>query len=104
MREYTGFDGFADAKRPGLEALVAAMQTASGSQVWNNGTLGRRKKRGAENSQKMSGWSIHSTGRAADISRRAYHGRRGCTRAEMVKVCEWLIEVADDIGLEYLAD
>jgi len=104
MREYTGFDGFADAKRPGLEALVAAMQTASGSQVWNNGTLGKRKKRGSENSQKMSGWSIHSTGRAADISRRAYHGRPGCTRAEMVKVCDWLVEVADEIGLEYLAD
>jgi murein L,D-transpeptidase YcbB/YkuD len=104
MREYTGFDKFADAKRPGLEALVAAMQDASGAQVWNNGTLGRRKKRGAENSHKMSGWSIHSTGRAADISRRNYHGRPGCTRADMLRVAEWLVAVADDIGLEYLAD
>lgn len=104
MRDYTGFDGFADAKRPGLEGLVAAMQNASGSQVWSNGTLGRRKKRGSENSSAMSGWSIHSTGRAADISRRAWSGRPGCSRADMVKVCEWLVSVAEIIGLEYLAD
>lgn len=104
MRDYTGFDGFADAKRPGLEGLVAAMQDASGSQVWNNGTLGKRKKRGSENSQKMSGWSIHSTGAAADISRRAWSGRPGCSRDDMVKVCDWLVANAEAIGLEYLAD
>jgi hypothetical protein len=104
MREYTGFDGFADSKRPGLEGFVAAMQNASGGRIWSNGTLGRRKKRGADNSQKMSGWSIHSTGRAADISRRAYNGRAGCSRGDMLRVTEWLVEVAEDIGLEYLAD
>lgn len=104
MRDYTGFDGFADGKQPGLEAFVAAMQEASGRRVWNNGTFTKRKKRGADNSSKMSGWSIHSTGRAADISRRAYHGRPGCTRADMLKVADWLVAVADNIGLEYLAD
>ena len=104
MRDYTGFDGFATGKQPGLEAFVQAMSTQSGQRVWNNGTFAKRKKRGAENSSKMSGWSIHSTGRAADISRRAYHGRPGCTRADMLKVADWLVAVADDIGLEYLAD
>lgn len=104
MREYTGFNGFATGKQPGLEAFVRAMSSQSGQRVWNNGTFTKRKKRGAENSSKMSGWSIHSTGRAADISRRAYHGRPGCTRADMLKVADWLVAVADDIGLEYLAD
>lgn len=104
MRDYTGFDGFADGKQPGLEAFVQAMSSQSGQRVWNNGTFVKRKKRGADNSSKMSGWSIHSTGRACDLSRRAYHGRPGCSRADMLKVADWLVAVADQCGLEYLAD
>jgi len=103
MRPYTGTDKIASGKRAGTEALVAAIQNASGRQVWNNGTFGVRKKRGSQSSN-LSGMSVHSTGRAADLSRRAWSGRPGCSRADLEKVCDWLISVADDIGLEYLAD
>lgn len=103
MRPYTGFDGIGQ-PREGLEEFVRRMQTDSNTKVWNNGTFGVRKKRGANAPQGMQGFSVHSTGRAADISRRNWNGRKGCTRAEMIKVIDWLIVNADNIGLEYLAD
>jgi hypothetical protein len=43
MRPYTGTDKIATGKRAGTEAFVAAIQNASGRQVWNNGTFGVRK-------------------------------------------------------------
>jgi len=103
MRPYTGTDKIASGKRAGTEAFVAAIQNASGRQVWNNGTFGVRKKRGSQSSS-LSGMSVHATGRAADLSRRAWSGRPGCSRADLEKVCDWLVSIADDIGLEYLAD
>jgi len=103
MRPYTGTDKIASGKRAGTEAFVAAIQNASGRQVWNNGTFGVRKKRGSQSSN-LSGMSVHATGRAADISRREWSGRPGCSRADLEKVCDWLVSVAEMIGLEYLAD
>ena len=101
-REYTGFDKIGH-KRPGLDGFIKAMQTASDRQIWVNGSFNVRRKRGAD-AGNMKGMSVHATGRAADMSRRAYKGRPGCSRADMEKVCDWLISIADDIGLEYLAD
>lgn len=99
MRPYTGTtDGAARGKRPGLEAFVAAIQERSGGQMWNNGTYGIRSKRG------KSSLSVHATGRAADISRRKYGKHPGTSRQNLEKVCDWLVEHAEDIGLEYLAD
>lgn len=99
MRPYTGnTDGAARGKRPGLEAFVAAIQERSGGQLWNNGTFGIRSKRG------KSSLSVHATGRAADISRRKYGKHPGTSRQNLEKVCDWLVEHAEDIGLEYLAD
>jgi murein L,D-transpeptidase YcbB/YkuD len=99
MRLYTGTtDGAARGKRPGLEGFVAAIQERSGGQVWNNGTYGIRSKRG------KSSLSVHATGRAADISRRKYGKHPGTSRQNLEKVCDWLVEHAEDIGLEYLAD
>jgi len=99
MRPYTGTtDGAARGKRPGLEAFVAAIQERSGGQMWNNGTYGIRSKRG------KSSLSVHATGRAADISRRKYGRHAGTSRQNLEKVCDWLVEHAEDIGLEYLAD
>ena len=99
MRPYTGTtDGAARGKRPGLEAFVAAIQEKSGGQLWNNGTYGIRSKRG------KSSLSVHATGRAADISRRKYGRHAGTSRQNLEKVCDWLVEHAEDIGLEYLAD
>jgi len=103
MRPYTGTDKIATGKRAGTEALVAAIQNASGRQVWNNGTFGVRKKRGSQSSN-LSGMSVHATGRAADLSRRAWSSRPGCSRADFEKVIDWLVSIADEIGLEYLAD
>jgi murein L,D-transpeptidase YcbB/YkuD len=99
MRPYTGTtDGAARGKRPGLEAFVAAIQERSGGQLWNNGTYGIRSKRG------KSSLSVHATARAADISRRKYGKHSGTSRQNLEKVCDWLVEHAEDIGLEYLAD
>jgi murein L,D-transpeptidase YcbB/YkuD len=99
-RPYTGNkDGAARGKRPGLEGLVAAIQTASGGKLWNNGTYGVRNMRG------KGALSVHATGRAADISRRKMDARRpGCSRADVELVMDWLISNADAIGLEFLAD
>ena len=97
-RPYTGTsDGIAKGKRPGLEAFVDAIENASG--FWNNGTYQIRHIRGAP-----SRVSVHSTGRAADISRRNYRGRPGESRDNMIALCDWLVANADAIGLEYLAD
>lgn len=98
-RTYTGTtDGVARGKRPGLEAFVAAIQTASGGKLWNNGTYGVRNMRG------KPVLSVHATGRAADISRRAFRSRPGCSRAELELVIDWLVANADAIGLEFLGD
>ena len=97
-RPYTGTsDGIAKGKRPGLEAFVDAIEAASG--FWNNGTFQVRHIRGAPTRV-----SVHSTGRAADISRRNYRGRPGESRDNMTALCDWLVSQADAIGLDYLAD
>ena len=97
-RPYTGTsDGIAKGKRPGLEAFVDAIEAVSG--FWQNGTYQVRHIRGAPNRV-----SVHSTGRAADISRRNYRGRSGESRDNMIALCDWLVSQADAIGLEYLAD
>jgi len=102
MRPYTGFDGVGH-KKAGTETFIKAIEDASGRQVWRNGSFGVRRKRGAQ-AGTLKGMSVHATGRAADMSRRAWGGRPGCSRADMEKVCDWLVSIADEIGLEYLAD
>lgn len=102
MRPYTGFDKIG-AKKAGTEAFIKAIEDASGRQVWRNGSFIVRRKRGSQ-AGNLKGMSVHATGRAADMSRRAWGGRPGCSRANLEKVCDWLVSVADDIGLEYLAD
>lgn len=103
MRPYTGFDKIADGKKAGTEAFIKAIEDASGRQVWRNGSFGVRPKRGSQ-AGNLKGMSVHATARAADISRRAWSGRPGCSRADLEKVCDWLVSVAEIIGLEYLAD
>lgn len=103
MRPYTGFDQISAGKRAGTEALAKAMQEASGRQIWHNGSWVVRKKRGAQ-ATSLKGMSVHATGRACDMSRRNWGGRPGCSRQDMERVLDWLISVADVIGLEYLAD
>jgi hypothetical protein len=101
-RPYTGTsEGVGGGKRPGLEHFVASLQHRTGGRLWNNGTYGIRQKRGSSS----RGLSVHSTGRAGDISRRPMGDHRtGCDRAYLEKICAWLVDHADDIGLELLID
>jgi hypothetical protein len=101
-RPYTGTsEGVGGGKRPGLEHFVASLQHRTGGRLWNNGTYGIRQKRGSSS----RGLSVHSTGRAGDISRRPMGDHRtGCDRAYLEKICGWLVDHADDIGLELLID
>lgn len=96
-RPYTGFDGIGK-RRAGTEAFVRAIQTHTDGALWNNGTYAVRPMRGKR------AMSVHATGRAMDISRRKTATRRGSTREYLLKVCDWLVENADQIGLELLAD
>lgn len=99
VRPYTGTtDGASKGRRPGLEAFVKAIQEASDGGFWNNGTWGIRNMRG------KNALSVHATGRAVDLSRRKYGNHRGESRANMLILIDWLIDNADAIGLEYLAD
>lgn len=63
-RPYTGYDGDASGKRAGLEAFVKLTSDHFGGGVWNNGTWGIRNMNKPGKSRK----SVHSTGRAADMS------------------------------------
>ena len=100
VRPYTGTsDGIAKGKRAGTEAFIYAIQEASDGGFWVNGSFGVRMIRGS-----ATRISVHSTGRAADISRRKYRNHRGESRANTLTLIDWLTSVADDIGLEYLAD
>ena len=65
-RDYIGAsDGPANAKRPGTEMWVRQAAKYSNGALWNNGTFMRRDIKG-----KPGQMSVHSTGRAIDLSYR----------------------------------
>ena len=100
-RPYTGFDGYAKGRLPGTELLVGVIQYLTEGKVWNNGTFGIRLMRGKPLP------SIHGTGRAADLSWRDMRdGRRGdgATRADGVRIADWLVRHADLLGVELVLD
>lgn len=99
-RPYTGnSDGTAPNKRPGLEALVAAIVDTTDAGLWNNGTRIVRPKRG------KSGLSVHATGRAADLSWRPMGDhRRGSDYDLACRVADLLVDNADRLGLEAVFD
>jgi hypothetical protein len=98
-RPYTGFDGISRTRRPGTEALVAEIQKITAGRLWNNGTLVIRSINGG------SSPSVHSTGRAADLSHRPMGDHRaGTSRTEALQLVEQLIAGADLIGLEMVID
>lgn len=95
-REYTGWDRNATGKREGSEALTKCLEAYFG--VWNNGTWGVRNMRGKGKP------SVHGTGRAGDNSWRGapYRGTGNYDSAKAA--CDFLVEHADELGLEYLCD
>jgi len=96
MATYTGYDRTARAKRAGMEMLVDLIEAYFG--LWNNGTLVVRNMRG------KSKPSVHSTGRAADVSWRGGNYRGTGNYADCEKLCDFLTENAEELGIELLLD
>ena len=92
--KYTGTsDGIAKGKRKGTEAFVKHVSLLSKRNLWNNGTWVVRPIKG-----KSQYLSVHSTGRAMDLS------WRGKSRKEANKVIEMIVANADALGVEMVLD
>lgn len=101
-RKYTGTsDGPTTAKRAGTEQWVREVIALSEGALWNNGTFnGVRDMKG-----KPGQMSVHSTGRAADLSYRKMpnKGKPG-GRKHALRVMRILVDNATLIGLEAILD
>lgn len=95
-RPYTGYDRTADGKRAGFEMLVDLLEAHFG--LWNNGTFGVRNMRGKSNP------SVHSTGRAGDLSWRGAPYRGTGNYDDAVRMMDFLVEHADALGVEAVFD
>ncbi len=100
-RPYTGFDGVAAGITPGLDMLIRRLERETGRGLWNNGAYGVRDIR-----NKPGQPSVHSTGRAVDMSWRDMPDTRGKPnyRQEAQKVINTLVANADALGLELIID
>lgn len=100
-RPYTGFDGNAAGEHPQLTALIKQV-TKHFDAIWNNGSFGIRQIRG------KSSPSVHSTGRAVDLSyRNMGDGKRGKPkggRKQAQEAMEYLRKHADALGIEMIID
>ena len=101
-RPYTGNrDGVSKGLRPGMKVFIEEVIKLSNGALWNNGDFGVRSMRGKED------LSVHSTGRAVDLSfRNMRDGKRGRPngRFEAVRVMKILEANADALGLEAILD
>lgn len=95
-RPYTGFDKIALGKRAGMETLIDLLEAHFG--LWNNGSFGVRKKRG------KSSYSVHATGRAADLSWRGKPYRGTGNYEDACKMYDFLVENADALHIEAVFD
>ena len=99
-RKYTGYDGDAAGRRAGMERFVQLLCAHFGNGIWNNGTWVVRNM----NTPGKSRPSVHSTGRAADLSWRANRGRGfGNYQASLV-VPEFLTTHAEALLIEEIHD
>lgn len=98
MRKYTGFDGYAPNKRKGTEQFVREFVKHTNKAFWNNGTYNRRPARGKNNP------SVHGTGRAMDLSYRGGTYPGVGDRQVAMKWVDWLVENADELGIEMIID
>jgi len=95
-RPYTGFDQIAGGKRAGLETFLKLLEVYFG--LWNNGSFGVRKMRG------KSSYSVHATGRAADLSWRGAPYRGPGNYDAAVKMMDFLVANADALHVEAVFD
>lgn len=97
-RPYTGWDGNAAGITGGLAQWIIEARRTSGGQLSNLGAYGIRDIKGKPGQK-----SVHSTGRAVDLS---YHARKGQPGGRP-RMLEWLnrvIAAANDLGLEAVID
>jgi hypothetical protein len=100
MRKYTGWDGNATGKRAGMEQLVKSIEAWTNRGLWNNGTWGIRDMKG-----KVGNPSVHSTGRACDLSWRKMANGRGCGDYNVAcQVLDFLYANRDELLLEAIFD
>jgi peptidoglycan hydrolase-like protein with peptidoglycan-binding domain len=95
-RPYTGFDAIAGGKRAGMETLLSLLSAHFG--LWNNGSFGVRKKRG------KSSYSVHATGRAADLSWRGAPYRGPGNYEAACKMMDFVVAHADALRIEAVFD
>jgi len=95
-RPYTGFDAIAGGKRAGTETLIDLLEAHFG--LWSNGSFGVRKKRG------KSSYSVHATGRAADLSWRGAPYRGPGNYDAAVRMMDFLVANADALHIEAVFD
>lgn len=99
-RKYTGYDATASGKRAGMERFVVLLTQHFGGGIWNNGTFAVRNM----NTPGKAKPSVHSTGRAADLSWRANKGKGfGNYQASLV-VPEFLVANAEALLIEEIHD
>ena len=98
-RAYTGTsDGIAAGHRPGMNQFIKEIERISEKALWNNGSFGVRNSKGKES------LSVHSTGRAVDISWRVMKDSRGKPNGRKYAngLMNWLTKNADAVGLEMI--
>jgi hypothetical protein len=98
---YTGFDGVAGGTTAGLTVLIRTLERVTSQGLWNNGAWGVRDMKG-----KPGNPSVHSTGRAVDMSWRNMPDARGHANwyQPACKVIDALVANSTALGLELLID
>ena len=99
-RKYTGYNGDAIGKQAGLEELVR--QLCSKFPLFNNGTWVVRNMNNANLSKPKP--SVHSTGRAADLSWRKSGKKGSGNYADAVALLDFLVLHAEALQIEELHD
>lgn len=99
-RKYTGYDGDATGKQAGLEELVRQLCTKF--PLWNNGTWVVRNMKNAN--LKTAKPSVHSTGRAADLSWRKVGKKGSGNYNDAVALMDFLVLHANALQIEGVHD
>jgi hypothetical protein len=99
VRPYTGYDGDATGITPGLQVFIREAEKRTGSALWNNGAFIVRTIRG------KTVPSVHSTGRAVDLSYRRMPNK-GVARGREISehFFNVVIANANEIGVELVID